>query len=118
MHHKKVDKFNLSSDFGLTAEIKLTKYIFDYATYLAKKNNMTFKAFANLIDVNYAYFLRTYYVSRSSADKRIYRQKHFNFKYAIKVLSKMGFDIELKITHPKTTSSKVKAESTDLKNLE
>lgn len=118
MDDTKIDKFDLSSDFGLTAEIRLTKYIFDYAIYITKKNNMSFRAFANLIDVNYMYFLRTYYVSKSSMDKRIYQQKHFNFKYAIKVLSKMGFDIELKITHPKTTSSNVNAESTDLKNLE
>jgi len=118
MHDRKIDKFDLSSDFGLTAEIRLTKYIFDYATHVAKKNNMTLKAFANLIDVNYRYFLRTYYVSKSSIDKRMYKQKHFNFNYSIKVLSKMGFEIELKITHPKTTSSNVNVESTDLKNLE
>lgn len=117
MHDKKVDKFDLSSDFGLTAETMLTEYIFDYVIHIARKNNMSLQAVTNLLDVNYRYFLRTYYASKSAIDKRRLTQKHFNFKYAIRLLSKMGFDIELKITHPNTTSSKVNVESTDLKNL-
>ncbi len=111
MHHKKVDKINLSNDFGFTGERELSLLLLKHIREKALYNNITLKSLAKIIDIPYQTLI--------SAFKELkYKKRSFVYKTSIKYLAKLGFNIELKITHPKTTSSKVNVESTDLKNLE
>lgn len=111
MHHKKVDKINLSDDFGLTGERELSLLLLKHIREKALYNNITFKSIAKIIDIPYETLI-------SGFKELKYKKRAFIYRTSIKYLAKLGFDIELKITHPKTTSSKVNVESTDLKNLE
>ncbi len=108
---RKVETINLTNDFGFTGERELSLLLLKYIRQKALYKNITLKSIAKLIDIPYETLI--------SAFKEVkYKKRAFIYKTSIKYLAKLGFDIELKITHPKTTSSKVKVESTDLKNLE
>lgn len=108
---RKVEIINLSDDFGFTGERELSLLMLRHIREKALKNNMTHLSIANIIDMPHE-------TLRSGFKELKYKKRTFIYKTSIKYLSKLGFDIELKITHPKTTSSKVNVESTDLKNLE
>lgn len=108
---RKVEKMNLTNDFGFTGEREISLLLLRHIEEKAFKNNMTYKAIASILDMPYPTLI-------SAFNELKYSKRAFIYRTSIKYLAKLGFDIELKITYPKTTSSKVKVESTDLKNLE
>ena len=108
---RKVETINLTNDFGLTGEREISLLLLKYIREKMLYNDITLENMSQILDMPYN--------TLSSAFKELkYKKRAFIYRTSIKYLAKLGFDIELKITHPKTTSSKVNVESTDLKNLE
>ena len=108
---RKVETINLTDDFGFTGERELSLLLLKHIREKTLYNNITLKSIAKLIDIPYETLI-------SGFKELKYKKRAFIYRTSIKYLAKLGFNIELKITHPKTTSSKVKVESIDLKNLE